>query len=201
MGHGARFLGPSALASDKGDILYILDASALRTMSLASGAVKTLTLFKNATTTGPDGKPTDLFYLPTGLTLDGQNLYVSDRASVVKVSMTNGDAALLSGATFYAELLQPGGPTPIDFQAVTTDDTGALYATDLGTSTIVGIDRGTGVVSPIAGFAPVYGTTDAVASDARFDSPLDLVGDDADRIYVADYGNQTIRQVERIPAR
>ena len=75
----------------------------------------------------------------------------------------------------------------------TTDGTN-LYVADLGNHTIRKIVISTGVVTTLAGTAGVSGTTDATGNAARFKSPGGVTTDGTN-LYVAEYGNHTIRKI------
>jgi len=52
-----------------------------------------------------------------------------------------------------------------------------------------------GDVSTLAGLAGAAGSTDGTGSSARFNSPSSVAADAAGNIYVADFGNNTIRKI------
>ena len=79
-------------------------------------------------------------------------------------------------------------------QGLATDSAGNVYVADSLNHTIRKITPA-GVVTTLAGTAGVTGSTDATGAAARFNSPLGVATDDAGNVYVADFGNHTIRKI------
>ena len=74
------------------------------------------------------------------------------------------------------------------------DSAGNLYVADYNNSTIRKVTPA-GVVTTLAGRAGSRGSTDGPNSAARFNQPSAVVVDSAGNVYVADWGNSTIRKV------
>jgi sugar lactone lactonase YvrE len=77
---------------------------------------------------------------------------------------------------------------------VALDSSGNLYVGENGNGTIRKVTPG-GSVTTLAGLAGSYGSTNGTGSAARFNGPNGLAVDSAGNVYVADYGNHTIRKV------
>jgi sugar lactone lactonase YvrE len=89
------------------------------------------------------------------------------------------------------------GPVNSQFNrpaAVVADSAGNIYVVDTNNSTIRRVTP-TGVVTTLAGSPGVIGSTDGTGTGARFFDPSGLALDSSGRIYVADSGNNTIREV------
>jgi hypothetical protein len=69
-----------------------------------------------------------------------------------------------------------------------------VYVVDSGNNAIRKITP-SGVVTTVAGYAGVSGSQDGTGTNALFNNPQGLAVDGATNIYVADYGNQTIRKI------
>jgi hypothetical protein len=82
------------------------------------------------------------------------------------------------------------GPT-----GVAADGAGNLYITDTQNHTIRKMIVSSGVVTTIAGAAGVAGGTDGRGAAARFNQPMGVLLDGAGNLFVADSGNNTIRNV------
>ena len=77
---------------------------------------------------------------------------------------------------------------------VTVDAAGTLFVADTSNHTIRKVTSA-GEVGTLAGLAGNVGSTDGIASEARFAVPAGVTLDQAGNVYVADFGNQTIRKI------
>lgn len=77
---------------------------------------------------------------------------------------------------------------------VAADGSGNFYVADYRNHTIRKIEVG-GVVTTLAGAAGQAGTGDGPGSAARFTQPAGVATDRAGNLYVADFGNHTIRKI------
>ena len=71
---------------------------------------------------------------------------------------------------------------------------GNVYVADIGNNTIRKITPA-GAVSTLAGLAGSPGSVDGIGSAARFSGPRGVAVDTAGNVYVADFGNSTIRKI------
>jgi sugar lactone lactonase YvrE len=74
------------------------------------------------------------------------------------------------------------------------DNEGNVYVGDSGNHTIRKISP-TGIVTTFAGSAGLQGSVDGTGTIARFSQPYGVSVDPGGNIYVADYGNQTVRKI------
>ncbi|HZR16454.1 MAG TPA: hypothetical protein VFE51_03935 [Verrucomicrobiae bacterium] len=93
------------------------------------------------------------------------------------------------GAGKYAQF---HGPTSV---AVGQD--GAIYVADSFNDTIRKISK-TGVVNTIAGLAATSGGVDGPVSNATFNLPMGVAADASGNVFVADFGNSTIRMISPV---
>lgn len=138
---------------------------------------------------------------PVGIVLGaGETLYVVDRGTNRVLGMDprrglflvagngdqgrTGDGGKATAATFHA-------PT-----AITIDALGNLYVADTGNHIVRKIDTN-GVVTTIAGSGePGFAGDGGPPREARLQEPMGLAFDDRGDLYIADYGNQRIRQID-----
>jgi sugar lactone lactonase YvrE len=78
--------------------------------------------------------------------------------------------------------------------AVAVADTGNVYVADAGYGTVRTINPD-GVVTTLAGTASLAGYVDGTGAAARFFGPRGVAVDGTGNLYVADFGNHTIRKV------
>jgi sugar lactone lactonase YvrE len=77
------------------------------------------------------------------------------------------------------------------------DGAGNIYVADQGNNIIrkVALVGTNWVVTTLAGMAGSYGSVDGTGSEARFNYPGGVAVDSAGNVYVADFGNCTIRKI------
>lgn len=204
----ARFTGPYGIAVDGAGKVYVADTgnSTIR-MLIPSG-----TNWVVSTVGGLAGNPgsangngsVSRFRYPTGLAVDNNtNVYVADEgnstirkltpsgavwmASTIAGSVTNFGSA--DGTNAVARFGEPYG--------VAADRNGVVYVVDKYSETIRKLTPSGSdwVVTTIAGVAGGAGSSDGMGSGARFNNPTSIAAGSDGNIYVADYGNNTIRRM------
>ncbi len=199
IGSAAGFNNPRGITTD-GKNLYVVDSGngTIRKILISTGAVTTI-----AGTPGTSGSADGVgaaarFNSPWGITTDGTNLFVADEHNntIRKIEISTGTVTTIAGTVNISGFADGIGSAAL-FNlpvGVTTDGTN-LYVTDEKNCTIRKIEISTGTVTTIAGAAGSSGDTDGVGTAARFQSPwgIGLVGAN---LYVADSGNDTIREIE-----
>lgn len=139
------------------------------------------------------------FNHPSGMTIDGGNLYValwSDHV-IRKVVLASGEVTTLAGTPGKKGSADGIGAAasflyPTD---VAADGAGNLYVADANNHVIRKIVLASGAVSTLAGAAGVAGSVDAIGSAARFQHPWGVATDGAGSLYVADRNNYTVRRI------
>ncbi len=141
-------------------------------------------------------------YAPTSVTEDGGgNLYIADSEHnrIRMVSASTGQITTLAG-TGAAGYTGDNGPataatlnTP---SGIAIDGAGNLYIADTGNNVIREIHAVTGVITTIAGDgAAGYGGDGSAATSASLTAPQGVAVDTSGDLYIADTGNQVIREV------
>lgn len=197
-GTTARFNQPRGITTD-GVNLYVADSGnhTLRKIDISSGAVSTI-----AGTPGSIGAIDNTgaaarFNWPTDIATDGTNLYVSDHDNHIirKVAISTNAVTTMAGIAGAAGSVD-GTATAARFyypSGIVTDGVN-LYMADQWGQAIRKVEIATGNVLTIAGALGTGGAADGTGWDARFNSPSSVTSDGAN-LYVADYGNHTIRKI------
>jgi Dockerin type I domain/NHL repeat len=197
-GSAARFYYPSGVAVDGSGNVYVADElnHTIRTITPA-GVVTTLAgtalSYGSADGTGSAAR----FRYPSGVAVDGSgNVYVADEGNstirkitpagvVTTLAGTAGSGGSADGTGSAARFSNPWG--------VAVDGSGNVYVADTYNSTIRTITPA-GVVTTLAGTAPVAGSADGTGSAARFNRPFGVAVDGSGNVYVADTYNHAIRK-------
>jgi hypothetical protein len=195
-GAAARFNNPIGVAVDNATNVYVGDAgnNTIRKITPA-GVVTTL-----AGSPGQQGSANGTgsaarFNNPHHVRTDNAgNVYVADTVnSTIRKITPGGVVTTLAGSPG-----QPGSADGIGSAArfnepygVAVITNGNVYVADTINSTIRRITPA-GVVSTLAGLAPLTGSLDGTGSAARFNQPISVAMDSAGNLYVADSQNNRI---------
>ncbi len=191
----ARFNDPQGVAIDASGSIYVADSGNHRIRVIRDdGSVET---FAGSTPGFADGATSSAqFHSPTGLALDAHsNLLIADRdnhrirrvTSLGQVeTLTGGAAGFVDGPRSAARFNFPQG------LFVTAD--GFTYVADSNNHSIRKVTP-SGEVTTLAGNG-TPGYADGTGAAALFRHPIGLTGDDAGYLYVADWGNNSIRRIQ-----
>jgi sugar lactone lactonase YvrE len=184
---GTNFNYPYAVAVDRLGVVYVADT--------LNGVIRKLTpTTNNYVLTTLSGS----FPVATGLAIDNaSNIYVSeDMAFVIQKIAPNGTVSTLAGQLNVAGT-NDGIGTASHFRypnGIAVDAATNVYVADSGNNTIRKITAA-GVVTTLAGKAGVAGYQDGNGTNALFTDPQGVAVDAATNVYVADFGNHTIRKI------
>ena len=198
-GSSARFNYPYGVAVDLAGNAYVADSynHTIRKITPA-GAVSTLAGLAGTPGSADGIGSAARFNTPTALAVDpGGNVYVADTLNntirkitptgvVTTMAGTPGTSGSADGTARAARFGQPFG--------IAVDSATNLYVSDTSNQTIRRITPDQ-VVTTLAGTAAVAGTNNGTGSAARFTSPCGICADSAGDLYVADYGNCSIRKI------
>ena len=197
-GSAARFNFPVGIAVDSSGNVFVADSKNFTIRKITPAGV--VTTFAGAPfqlgltdATGAAAR----FFLPFGLAIDSaDNLYVADSGNhtirkitpagvVSTLAGTAGQSNFTNGTGAAARFASPFG--------VAADGGGNVYVADSGNHAIRKITAA-GVVTTVAGTA-FAGASDGAAAGARFNQPRGVAVDASGNLFVADYGNSTLRSI------
>jgi sugar lactone lactonase YvrE len=195
----ARFNDPFGVAIDATGNTYVVDydSDTVRKIT-AAGVVSTFAGMPGQPGSADGTGSAARFRSPKGIAVDTSgNVYVADTGNdtIRKITPAGivttlaGTAGVVGSADGTQGAAQFNGP-----QGIGTDHTGNVYVADSFNDVIREITQA-GVVTTLAGLAGTCGSTDGTGSAARFCQPFGLATDSTGNIYVADSGNDTIREV------
>jgi hypothetical protein len=196
-GSAARFHQPVGVAVDGAGTAYVVDSynHTIRKVT-ASGVVTTLAgLAGYAGSADATGNAARFLY-PAGITMDGAgNLYVTSSHTIRKVTAA-GEVTTLAGLALASGSADGAGSAARFWspRGVAVDSVGTVYVADFFNHTVRKVTAA-GVVTTLAGLAGTSGSEDGTGSEARFHYPAGVAVDAVGTVYVADYGNSTIRKV------
>lgn len=197
-GGQARFSGPEGLAVGPDGTVYVVDAGNYTIRKITPAAVVSTIAGTVKHSASVDGQGTAAAFCgPRQVAVDAQGtLYVTEIAAVRKVT-PQGAVSTLAGSNTL-ELGSVDGPAlSARFQypyGIAVDAAGNVYVADTQDHTIRKITPA-GIVSTIAGSHGQAGVADGVGTAARFNLPLGLAMATDGNLYVADYGNATVRKI------
>ncbi|WP_295671361.1 NHL repeat-containing protein [uncultured Mucilaginibacter sp.] len=191
----ATFYEPTGVAVDAAGNVYVADYhnNLIRKIS-TTAAVST---FAGSTEGFANGTGTyALFNQPTGVAVDGAgNIYVADNINhLIREISPAGVVTTLAGSGARGNTNGPAAGASFSFpQGVAVDATGNVYVADYGNNLIRKISN-TGMVSTLAG-KDSAGANNGADTTATFNQPTGVAVDAAGNIYVADEGNNLIREI------
>ena len=199
-GSAARFNYPFGVACDVGGNVYVADAynNTIRKTTPA-GVVTTLAGLAGSPGNSDGTGSAARFSVPIGVACSASGIvYVADYGNhTVRRITPAGVVTTLAGSAdspgsddgngSAARFNQPAG--------VACDADGNVYISDSGNNTIRQVTSA-GVVTTLAGSAAsASGSDDGTGSAARFSVPIGVACSASGIVYVADYGNHTVRRI------
>jgi streptogramin lyase len=197
------FYYPYGVTVDTNGNIYVADSgnNTIRKVT-STGLVTTLAGLAGSSGTNNGTGSAARFYFPCGVVVDtAGNLYVADTGNNTIRKVTPAEVVTtLAGLAGNSAGSTDGTGSAARFNGVggvAVDTNGNVYVADDGNNIIrkvtpVGANW---VVTTLAGRAGSAGSANGTNSAARFNEPAWLAVDSAGNLYVADYGNNTIREV------
>jgi len=198
-GTNARFFNPSAVAVGPSGNIYVADGGDHTVRMVTAGGVVTTLAGSPGRAGSTDGSGSGaLFLYPYAVAVDGSgNVYVADSGNQnIREITAGGSVSTLAGTVGVAGSTDGTAAAALFNlpQGIAVDASGNIYVSDSNNSTIRKIGAG-GVVTTLAGSPGQTGSADGLGSSARFNAPVGLAVDVSGNIYVADFGNSTVRKV------
>ena len=198
-GSAAQFFYPTGMTLDASGNLYVVDNSNCTIRKVTpSGAVSTVAGTPGRTGYADGTGAAAQFNYPYGIAMDRSgDMYVTDLAGqtirkvtpsgvVTTFAGTPGVSGTANGSGSGALFNSPAG--------IVVDGNGNIYVSERMNFDIRKITP-SGAVTTFAGTAGTSGSLDGTGTAAQFQSPAGLALDGSGNLYVADYGNGTIRKI------
>jgi sugar lactone lactonase YvrE len=194
-GTAAQFYFPNGVIVDSAGIIYVADQDNNRIRKIDTSS--NVTTLAGSSYGFADGQGTAAqFFKPSGIAVDSAgNLYVADSLNFrIRKIDTSSNVTTLAGSTQGFSNAQGTAAQFLNPFGVAVDSAGIVYVADYGGDQIRKIDINSNVTTLAGG---IYGYADGQGTAARFTRPYGVALDSAGIIYVADYGNNRIRKIDR----
>ena len=198
---------PEKLVFDGQGNLYIADWKKGRIRKIDPSGIITTVAGNGITGFSNDGMPAISASLnqPRGVAIDAfGDIYIADTGNrrIRKVELTTGTIKTVAGNGKSSCTCQEGVPalqaglnSPTD---VAVDGNGNIYICDQGFNRIRKVDSQTGLISTVAGTGQYgFGGDNGSAQSALLFFPTGINLDSKGNLFIADYGNNRIRRVDK----
>jgi sugar lactone lactonase YvrE len=197
-GAKARFNSPNGVFNS-GENLYITDTNnqTIRKINKESVTVSTVAGIAGVIGSADGAVTKATFSFPSGITGDGNVLYVSDtnNHTIRKIVIATGEVSTLAGSAGKMGITNAVGASAEFYNPRGLAVVGSnLYVADSNNAMVRKIDIKTKEVATFTGDISENGIIDGTGSEARFITPIDLVGD-VENLYVTDTGTKAIRKI------
>jgi hypothetical protein len=173
------------LIIDSEDILYATDEISTVYKITTGGVVTTV---KTALT----------FPRAIAISADELELYVSNRASIIKITIADGTSEVMAGISDINGTIDGiGSNAQLDsvISGITLRN-GVLYFSEFNNQTIRKLTLSSSNVITISGTAGIAGSGNGIGKNAQFNGPRDIKTDLSGNLYISDLVNNAIRKID-----
>ena len=202
---GTSLSSPVGIALDAAGDIFIADSAnnVIREVNASTKVISTVAGNGLPGYTGDGGQATAaLLDDPSGIAIDaGGDIFIADSANNVirELHASTGVINTVAGdgtAGYTGDRGQATSATLNDPSTVAVDSAGDLFVTDTGNDVIREVNGATGVITTVAGNGTAgYGGNGGQATAAELKGPIGVALDSSGNIYIADTGNNAIREV------
>jgi uncharacterized protein (TIGR03437 family) len=192
----------AGVAVDSAGNLFIADYTNEVIRKVSGGVITTVagngTAAQGASLSYGDGGPATSAHLwgPTGVAVDSAgDLYIADAGSDRIRKVSNGVITTIAGGGPGLGDNVPATSVQLNFPAgVAVDQAGTVYIADTDDNRVRKVSNG--IIAAVAGNGTTgYSGESGAATDAQLNSPYAIAVDAAGDLFIADYGNHSIRKV------
>jgi sugar lactone lactonase YvrE len=196
----ARFNGPNGIDIDAEGNMYVADAGNHRIRKITPGG-EVSTIAGDASGYVNGGALSASFKSPYGVAVaDNGDVYIADTGNHAIRKLSGGVVTTVAGGPTKGLVDEVGEAAQFNQPfSLAIDSQGTVYVADAGNHAIRKIDMSDPakpVVSTLAGGS--LGTRDGAIADARFNTPNDVSFGPDGVLYVADFGNNSIRAIDLV---
>jgi protein gp37 len=200
----AELNGPSGVALDGAGNIYISDTNnnIVREVTVANGNIQTVAGSGLAGYSGDGGAAVYAeLNAPKGLYIDSSaDIFIADSGNslIREVVAVNGTIHTYAGDATLG--LSGDGSAPLDASlnsptGVALDGAGDIFIADSKNNVVREVVESTGVIQTVAGRTAGSGGNGTGATSAPLNDPTDVFIDSAGNLFIADTGNNLIREV------
>ncbi len=199
----ASFSGLGGLALDSAGDIFLTDGNTVREVVRSTGIINAVAGNGNFGHTDGPGTAAE-FYQPSGLAIDSSgNIYVADVGSGYIRKINTSDVVSTiggDGAAYNSVYTADGAPATVaminDPQGVVVDSVGDVFYSDYYNDIVREVNHLTGVITTVAGDRNGGLSGDGgPATAAELNGPMGLALDSQGDLFIADSGNNRIREV------